>query len=260
MKPNNRYTALTVKDVSIGYENTKIVSNINFNVSPGELTGIIGVNGIGKSTLLRTLAGLQPVLSGTIYLNGKHLNKYKSKNLACVLSLVLTESVATKNMTVLELVTLGRQPYTNWIGKLSKNDTIKINEALELLHLEDLKLKKCYQLSDGQLQRVMIARALAQDTSVILLDEPTTHLDLFHKVQILKLLKSIAKETQKAILFTSHEIEIIIQLCDSILVLNGDKNSFGSPAKLNEIKAFETLFPTDTVSYDPKTGTFRLKK
>ena len=129
-----------------------------------------------------------------------------------------------------------------------------------LLELQDLRQKKCFALSDGQLQRAMIARALAQNTPIILLDEPTTHLDLYHKARILKLLKSIAEQTNKTVVFTSHEIEMAIQLCDKILVLDRSKNLFGRPNELIKAKAFETLFPSDLVSFDPETGSFRVKK
>jgi len=129
-----------------------------------------------------------------------------------------------------------------------------------MLQLEELGHKKCYELSDGQLQRVLIARALAQDTSIILLDEPTSHLDLYHKVKILKLLKSITAETKKTILFTSHEIEMAIQLSDKMLVINEKASSFGKPSELIAKGDFNTMFPTDTVSFDANTGTFRVKK
>lgn len=226
----------------------------------GELTAIVGVNGIGKSTLLRTLGKVQPKLSGEINLHDKPLEDHRPLELATKISMVLTEPIASKNMTVQELVSLGRQPYTNWIGTLTTKDKSQIKTALQLLELEPLQYKKCYELSDGQLQRVMIARALAQDTAIIFLDEPTTHLDLYHKVQILKVLKSIAHQTQKTVVFTSHEIEMAIQLCDKILLLNGAENQFGQPCELIEQRAFEHLFPKDTVSFDSKTGTFRIEK
>lgn len=260
MKSQEKHSALSVQDLSVGYSGTIIAKKINFEVPEGELMGIIGINGIGKSTLLRTLAKVQPKLSGSIAVNGKQIEEYNPNQLASVVSVVLTEAVASKNLTVLELITLGRQPYTNWIGKLSKTDTQKITEALQMLSLETLKHRKCYELSDGQLQRVMIARALAQDTSIILLDEPTTHLDLYHKVQILKLLQSIAKKTQKTILFTSHEIEMAIQLCDTLLVLDDHMHTFGTPEQLIKQKSFDTLFPDDTLSFDATTATFKIKK
>jgi len=255
---------LSAENLSIGYSSKKkktiVAQNINFEVTGGELTSIIGVNGIGKSTLLRTLGKVQQSLSGEIKIKESFLSSYKSLELASEISLVLTEPIASKNMTVLELVALGRSPYTNWLGTLAKVDKSKIESAIDQMELAELQNKKCHELSDGQLQRVMIARALAQDTSIILLDEPTTHLDLYHKVQILKLLKSVAHETNKTIIFTTHEIEMAIQICDKILLLDGSENPFGEPCELIEQKAFEKLFPSDTVSFDSNTGSFRIKK
>ncbi len=229
-------------------------------MSEGEVAAIVGINGIGKSTLLRTLGNVQPKLSGNITLNKIPLENYSIQELASEISVVLTEPIATKNLTVLELISLGRQPYTNWIGTLTEEDREKISLAVEMLQIEELKSKKCYELSDGQLQRVMIARALAQDTQLILLDEPTTHLDLYHKVKILKLLKSIAHKTNKTILFTTHEIEIAIQLCDKMLILESRQSTFGSPCELIQKKSFENLFPSDTITFDSQTGSFRVNK
>jgi len=226
----------------------------------GELAAIVGVNGIGKSTLLRTLGNVQPKLSGSITLNKVPLEQHSTAELAAGISVVLTEPIASKNLTVQELISLGRQPYTNWLGTLTAEDRDKISLAMDMVQISELKAKKCYELSDGQMQRVMIARAIAQDTQLILLDEPTTHLDLYHKVQILKLLKSIAHTTKKTILFTTHEIEIAIQLCDKMLILEKNRSTFGSPCELISKKSFENLFPPDTITFDPQTGSFRVNK
>nr|WP_282163331.1 ABC transporter ATP-binding protein [Ulvibacterium marinum] len=264
MKSAVQHSALEIENLSIGYPNKKkdilIARSINFSLQPGELCAIIGINGIGKSTLLRTIGKVQPKLSGEILMKGKSLNAYKTLELAAMVSIVLTEPIASKNLSVLELVALGRQPYTNWIGTLTQKDKSKILEALNVLELTELQHKKCYELSDGQLQRTLIARALAQETTLMLLDEPTSHLDLYHKVQILKLLKSIAHKTQTTVLFTSHEIEMAIQLCDKILILGKGENHFGDPCELIEQKAFEKLFPTDTVTFDARSGSFRIEK
>lgn len=210
--------------------------------------------------MLRTLGNFQPKISGSIEIEGKELSAYKEIQIATKISVVLTEPIASKNLSVYELLALGRQPYTNWLGKLAEKDKAIIDKSITLLELEPFLNKKCFQLSDGQLQRVLIARAFIQDTDVILLDEPTTHLDLYHKVQILKLLKSIARETNKVILFTSHEIELAIQLCDKMLILDGKENAFNEPCKLIVNKKFDSLFPTDTISFDSITGSFKIKK
>ena len=253
---------LEVKNLTIGYKtkkNTVVISeNIDFNLLEGELIGIVGANGIGKSTLLRTLSKIQPQLSGNIYLNKKELSQYQSLELAAELSLVLTEQIPSKNLTVQEIIALGRQPYTNWVGSLTDTDQKKIKEAISLVNLAELKHKKCYELSDGQLQKVMIARALSQDTTLIILDEPTTHLDIYHKAYILKLLKKIAHETNKTIIYSTHEIDLAIQLCDKMLVMDKNKIEFGNPCELIEKKIFNNLFPKDLVNFNPESGTFKI--
>ncbi|MEO9893444.1 ABC transporter ATP-binding protein [Aurantibacter sp.] len=263
MEKEEEHITLNVKDLAVGYsskkEKTIIANNINFNLYEGEFTAIIGANGIGKSTLLRTLGTIQPSLSGEIDLNDQAIEKYNPLTLAAKISLVLTEPIAAKSMTVIELVALGRSPYTNWLGTLTETDTAIIEKSIKQVELNTLRNKKCNELSDGQLQRVMIARALAQDTAIILLDEPTTHLDLYHKVQILKLLKTIAKETKKTIVFTTHEIEMAIQMTDKILILDNDSNPFGSPKTLIREKSFEKLFPADTVVFNADTNSFKIR-
>ncbi len=203
---------------------------------------------------------MQEKISGKLQLHNKNLDHFNVQELALEISLVLTEKIASKNLTVLELIALGRQPYTNWLGSLKNKDLSIINNAITKVNLDSLKHKKCYELSDGQMQRVMIARALSQDTSIMLLDEPTTHLDFYHKATILKLLKSIATTTNKTILFTTHEIELAIQLCDKMLLLNNTNNPYGKPSELIKEKHFETLFPKDIINFDANTASFKVNK
>lgn len=264
MKKESKHNILTTDHLSIGYKtkhNTSVIANhINIQLKQGELIGLVGANGIGKSTLLRTLTSIQQPLDGTILLNEKPIQDYTAMELAKVMSLVLTEQLISKNLSVFELVALGRQPYTNWVGSLHDNDISIINKAIEQTNLSDLKQRKCLELSDGQLQKAMIARALAQDTNLIILDEPTTHLDMFHKAYILKLLQNLAKDTNKTILFSSHEIDLAIQLCDTMVVMTPNQVISDSPCKLIEKRVFETLFPKDLIGFDNKTGSFRVKK
>lgn len=237
-----------------------MVNDISLELRKGELCAIVGVNGIGKSTLLRTLGNVQPKLSGSIQINQKDLEEFTAMDLAAELSVVLTEPIASKNLTVLELIALGRLPYTNWLGTLNEKDKTQIEYCLQQLDSKELQHKHCHELSDGQLQRVLIARAMVQDTELILLDEPTTHLDLYHKVQIFKLLKRLAQEHEKTILFTTHEIDLAIQLCDKIIILDGVENPFGQPCELIENGAFDRLFPSDMIAFDAVTGSFKVKK
>ncbi len=224
------------------------------------MVGVIGVNGIGKSTLLRTLGRVQPKLNGKIEIGKKEIGELSTIEFATAVSMVLTEPISSKNLTVSELVSLGRQPHTNWLGSLTEEDSLTVKKVIGEMGLGTLMHKKCYELSDGQLQKVLIARALAQDTDIILLDEPTTHLDLYHKVQILKLLQQIAHQRQKTILYTTHEIDLAIQLCDKLLILDDGQNPFGTPEQLMKQGSFEKLFPSDTISFDPKTASFKVNK
>lgn len=259
-----KHTVLSVHDLMIGYsskrKNAVIAKEINFSISKGNLVGLVGANGVGKSTLLRTLAGMQAALGGMISIHGKSIQDYSPLHLATKLAVVLTEPPATKNLSVQELISLGRQPYTNWIGTLSETDINAVEFALKATETTPLAHRKCFELSDGQLQRVAIARALAQDTDIIVLDEPTTHLDLYHRAYVLKLLKNLASETGKTILFSTHEIDLAIQLADQIIIMSGEKTYFDEPCNLIVQGRFEMLFPKKTIAFDADTGRFTIRK
>ncbi len=253
---------LSTKDLQIGYrskkEQTIIASNINMELGVGELVGLIGINGVGKSTLLRSLTGVQEPLSGTISINGQDLTNIPSEKLSELISIVLTEQPISKNLSVFELIALGRQPYTNWIGTLSPRDREFINNAMKLVDIEDLQHKKCYELSDGQLQKVLIARAIAQDTALVILDEPTTHLDIYHQAYVLKLLKDLTSKTKKAILFSTHEINLAIQLCDRIILMQENNVNIGTPTELITNNVFSKMFPPDLIFFDDKSQSFKI--
>ncbi|SDL67457.1 iron complex transport system ATP-binding protein [Salinimicrobium catena] len=254
---------LQTKDLQTGYRKkdreTVISSGIDVSVQERELVAVIGVNGVGKSTFLRTLSGIQPELGGKVLINGHDRKEISSEKLAALISLVLTEQPISKNLGVAELVALGRQPYTNWIGNLSAEDRGQVKKALQLVNIGDIQHKKCYELSDGQLQKVLIARALAQDTPIMILDEPTSHLDMYHKAQVLKLLKQLTDQTGKAILFATHEINLALELCDKIILMKPDGVIQGSPEELIQKRAFESIFPEDLIFFDPATRSFRIK-
>ncbi|MBT8308897.1 MAG: ABC transporter ATP-binding protein [Flavobacteriaceae bacterium] len=264
MKDSANHTVLKTNALSIGYRSKNnesiIASNITIQLGIGELIGLVGANGIGKSTLLRTLTKVQPSISGEIFIGNRPIEDHSSIQLAKALSLVLTEYGFSKNLTVYELIALGRHPYTNWIGTLSQNDKNIIEKVIGQTGIENLKEKKCYELSDGQLQKVMIARALAQDTQLIILDEPTTHLDMYHKAYILNLLKKLASDTGKTILFSSHEIDLAIQLCDKLIVMTEAQVISGTPKEHISKGSFNNLFPKDLIVFDVDSGSFKVKK
>lgn len=254
---------LQTLNLSIGYRGTSnlvLLEDLNLEVPKGSITGIIGVNGSGKSTLLRTLAGVHSALSGTITIANRPLNLLKPSERANYISVVFTDPPASGNLSVFDLVSLGRHPYTNWLGKLTRADKDIIRNCMDQLDLLNLSDQLCHTLSDGQLQRALIARALAQDTPLMLLDEPTSHLDLYHKVNIFKSLKSIAHESEKTLLFTTHEVDLAIQLCDYILVMHKGAAFFGSPCELIEKGVFNQLFPEDTIHFNAEVGRFQVNK
>ena len=251
---------LQASKISIGYTSKKakniIASNIDLSLEKGKLIALIGANGIGKSTLLRTITGIQKTISGTVLLNEKDIHKLDTVTLAQNLSVVLTEKLPPSNLTVWELIALGRQPYTNWIGKLTDYDIAKINEAIELSQISHLTSKKHYEISDGQLQIVLIARALAQDTPLIILDEPTTHLDLLHKVVLFKLLKKLTQETGKCILFSTHDIDMAIQLSDEMIIMTPENVIQDQPCNFILKGSFNTLFQDEHIVFDSEKGKF----
>lgn len=259
----NNKNILSTLNLTIGYTSKKkktvIAENLNIHLKEGKLIALIGANGVGKSTLLRTLCGIQNPLSGNVLLNNIDIQKLDSMTLSQNLSLVLTDKLPSSNLTVFELVALGRQPYTNWIGKLSAIDVEKINQAIELTQIKHLSAKKHYEVSDGQLQKVLIARALAQDTPLIILDEPTTHLDLLHKVSVFKLLKKLSIETNKSILFSTHDIDLAIQLADEMIVMTESKIEQDQPCNLITKGVFNSLFKDGQIIFDGEKGKFVVK-
>jgi iron complex transport system ATP-binding protein len=254
---------LSAEQLSIGYSNKKesavIADGINISLSQGKLIALIGANGIGKSTLLRTLTGIQMPLKGIVLLKGKKVSEYNAKELAQTLGIVLTESLPPSNLTVFELVALGRQPYTNWLGTLSPEDIEQVNKAIQLTQIEHLIHKRHFEISDGQLQKVLIARALAQDTPLIILDEPTTHLDLLHKVNLLRLLKQLTSETGKCILYSTHDLDLALQLSDEMVVMTTGSVTQDTPQNLITNKIFDKLFNDENISFDAQKGGFVIK-
>ncbi|WP_405604313.1 ABC transporter ATP-binding protein [Polaribacter sp. Asnod1-A03] len=255
---------LKTENLSIGYQSKKaqniVASKINISIEKGQLVTVLGRNGIGKSTLLRTISKVQKPLNGSILINNKNLDNYTNKELATSLSMVLTERLPESQLTVFEIIALGRQPYTNWIDQLSKTDLDKINWAIEATEINHLKEKHFYELSDGQLQRVLIARALTQDTEVIILDEPTAHLDLHHTIKIFALLKKLVETTSKTIIMSSHEVNLSIKFADKIILFTDEEIFTGTSLELIDNNAFDNLFPKEIVNFNKSLQQFIINK
>jgi iron complex transport system ATP-binding protein len=253
---------LEAKNLSVGYADGSkkhvLFENLDLQLRAGELVCFMGANGIGKSSLIRTLGGLQKPLAGSVpaSLYSAHKKRIAAKGrdgIEKLISVVLTDRINTINMSVAELVTLGRYPHLDWNIKLSQNDLSIIEHAIDATHIKHIANKKLYELSDGQLQMTMIARAIAQDTQVILLDEPTAHLDLNNRVEIMNLLRKLSRISGKAILVATHELDLALQTADLIWLAGNDKKLItGIPEDLVLNGSFDDIFQFK--GFDLKTG------
>ncbi len=259
----NKVITIKLNNLKIGYKNKNIhktvASNIHSQICSGELTCLLGINGVGKSTLLRTLCAFQPALSGEIQLMGKPLQSYNDKDLSTVISVVLTEKCDIRNMTVKELVGMGRSPYTGFWGKLNKKDQIIITEAIKLVNIQDLTERMLHTLSDGERQKAMIAKALAQQTPVIYLDEPTAFLDFPSKVEIMQLLHNLTRKTNKTIFLSTHDLELALQIADKIWLMDRNNGIMtGTPEDLALNGNLSSFFQRKGIVFDMETGLFRI--
>ena len=261
---------LLTKNLCIGYhgkannlinrvEAKKIAGPINLELYAGKLVCLLGANGVGKSTLIKTLSGIQVPLSGQVFIEDKPISKLSPQELATKLSLVLTETVRSWNLDVYSLISLGRFPYTGWLGNLSDEDLAIINFAIEAVNLLDFINRKVDELSDGEKQRVMLARALVQDTGLIILDEPTAHLDIPNRISLMGLLHNLSREQHKAILISTHELDLALQIADEIWLFDGNGNLItGTPEELVMNDHFSSVFDKQGTMYDKSTGVFKM--
>ncbi|UXX78091.1 ABC transporter ATP-binding protein [Reichenbachiella carrageenanivorans] len=253
-------TSLHINDLSVGYATKTIAKDINLTLGGGKLVCLLGQNGVGKSTLLRTLSNLQAPLSGNIHLGEKDIESLDRRELATKLGIITTEKIGMSNMTVRELVALGRYPYTNWIGQESEEDTQKIEEAISRCRINYIEQSKLAAISDGQFQKAMVARVLAQDTDIILMDEPTAHLDVVNRVEMFQLLQAIKNETGKSILISTHELDLSMQFADELWLMNFNAPILtGTPEDLGLSGEIEKVFFHEEFILDSRTGQVKLK-
>ncbi|MDR0370440.1 MAG: ABC transporter ATP-binding protein [Prevotellaceae bacterium] len=254
---------ISTQHLSVGYSHKKhqylVQTNLELVLRKGELVCLIGPNGSGKSTLLRSLSGLQNIPDGAVFIRGKNLNRLSRREIAQQIALVLTDRINIENASVHDIVSLGRQPYTNWWGKISDDDSAKVFEAIKTVHLEQKQHRFMHELSDGERQRVMIAKALAQDTAIILLDEPTAHLDLPNRVEIMLLLHRLAHQTKKAILLSTHELDLALQAADKIWLMDNQKGIVGGiPEDLVLNGSFNNVFQNEHYTFNTANGNFSM--
>jgi len=260
MSDINKHILIT-QDLEIGFPkppgkpNISLMKEISIKARRGELIAMIGQNGIGKSTLLRTLVQLHPALSGNIFLNNKNIEKYTRQELARQLGFVSTEIINAGNLSVYELVALGRFPYTNWIGKINREDHFMIDRSIELVDLVHKRDKMLTEISDGERQRAMIARTLSQDTDLLILDEPTAFLDLPNRYEVLKLLRDLSGKG-KTIIFSTHDLNLVIDQVDKIWIMTEGGMIEGAPEDLILNNFFDSVFPGSSLVFNRESGRF----
>lgn len=258
---------IRLHDLSIGYReknNSKVVAaHINATLHNGRLTCLIGANGIGKSTLLRTLSAFQPPLAGDVTIatdsaRETHLSLLTDKERSRLIGVVLTERTDVQNMTVYEIVGLGRSPYTGFWGGLTENDKSIVEESLRLVGIQPLQDRRIHTLSDGERQKTMIAKALAQQTPVIYLDEPTAFLDYPSKVEMLMLLRQLARDTDKTIFLSTHDMELALQIADELWLMDKDDAgttalTIGTPQQLAADGSLSRFINRQGIRFNPET-------
>ncbi len=251
---------LNIESLSVGFingrETCRLLPPVSAGAACGELVAIIGINGIGKSTLLRTIARLQPPLGGKIEIDGIVTGNMSRNEFARNMGYVSTEPVTASNMTVTDLVALGRYPHTNWFGRIEDEDQDVINDAIEKAGLRSLRDRFVASLSDGERQRAMIARVLAQDTRILILDEPTAFLDVNSKYEIIHLLRELTRKRNKTILFSTHDLQAALSQADRIWLMLKDGLREGAPEDLMLDDAFDLLFEKSVVKFDSRHGSF----
>ena len=225
---------IEIKDFTLPVQKRLLLDDVNAAMSAGTLVALIGRNGAGKSTFLRAIAGLNRNYQGDIYIAGKNLKDISPLQLARSVSFVTTERVRIPNLRCRDVVAIGRSPFTNWIGRLSDEDEEIIGKSLNMIGMDQFAMRTMDTMSDGECQRVMIARALAQSTPIIMLDEPTSFLDLPARYELVELLKRLAHEESKLILFSTHELDIAMKLADRIALIADGDLYYQSPEQLRE--------------------------
>lgn len=264
---------VVLKNLSIGYAtkgNSKVVAQgLNAAINNGELTCLLGCNGVGKSTLLRTLSAFQPALGGDVMINYelqitnyelRTLTSFTDKELSRLIGIVLTEKPDVRNMTIEDLVGMGRSPYTGFWGTLTANDRQIVSEAINMVGIEPLRGRMIHTLSDGERQKVMIAKALAQQTPIIYLDEPTAFLDYPSKVEMMQLLRRLAHQEQKTIFLSTHDVELALQLADCLWLMEPNQLSVGTPRQLADNGALSRFVERDGIVFERDSLTLRISK
>lgn len=246
--------------LAVGYQGVPLIKHIELRLKRGEILTLIGPNGAGKTTILKSIIRQLAPLGGTVYLDGKRMQELSGKELSQKLSVVLTGRVRPELMTCEDVVATGRYPYTGKFGVLSKEDRRIVRESMELVHIEELADRDFTQTSDGQKQRVMLARAICQEPEIIVLDEPTSFLDMKYKLEFLSIIQNMSRTRNLSVIMSLHELDLAGRISDKIACVRGDRiDRFGTPEEIFSEGYIQELYRMTTGSYDERTGNLELE-
>lgn len=246
---------IRTEHLTVGYDKTPLIGDVNLSVRPGEILTLIGPNGSGKSTILKTITKQLKKLDGTVFLGEASMDELKDSQISRRLSMVMTERLRTELMSGREVVASGRYPYTGRFGILSKEDWAKVDEAIALVHAGEVQDQDFMKISDGQRQRLMLARAICQDTKILILDEPTSYLDMGFKMDILTNIRMLARDKKMAVIMSLHELDLAQKVSDTVACVRGDRiDRIGTPEKIFAGNYVQELYGVADQSFDPVTG------
>ena len=250
---------IKTKDLSVGYQGKVLIRDINLDIKKGEIVTLIGPNGAGKSTILKSVTRQLKLIGGEVYLDSDEIRKLSYKSMARKVAVMLTERMKPELMTCHDVVATGRYPYTGRLGVLSGEDENKVDEALMAVHAQELGIRNFLEISDGQRQRILLARAICQEPEVMILDEPTSYLDIRHKLELLEILRKMAKEKEITVIMSLHEIELAEIISDQILCIREHRvDRMGTPAEVLDKGYIAKLFDITAGSYEETTGNVEL--
>lgn len=247
--------------LTVGYDGKPLIRDITIGIAKGEIVTLIGPNGAGKSTILKSITRQLKAISGTVEIDGRSIGGLSYKDLATRMAVVLTQRMRPELMTCRDVVAAGRYPYTGRLGLLTKEDEEKVSAAMEIVHAQELSDRDFGAISDGQRQRILLARAICQEPEIIILDEPTSYLDIRHKLELLVILRSMAKEKGITVIMSLHEIDLAQKISDKIICVRGDTiGGFGTPEEVFEEQKIRELYDIAEGYYDPFFGSVELPR
>ena len=252
---------LQTKDLAVGYQGKALIHDINFGICKGEIVTLIGPNGSGKSTILKSITRQLRLVGGKVFFDDTSLTNISYKELSSRMAVVLTERIRTELMTCHDIVATGRYPYTGRLGILTAEDERIVDEAMAAVHAQEIGNRDFNAISDGQKQRIMLARAICQEPEIIVLDEPTSYLDIRYKLELLDILKRMAKEKGITVLMSLHEIDLAQKCADKIVCVRGEEiMAYGTPEEVFHEETIEKLYDLDNGSYNPLSGSLELRR